>query len=216
MQVTVLGASGKVGRLLVPSLVAAGHDVVGVVRRTDAADEVAAAGGRPVLLELEDETADATAALSGSDVVVWVAGANITTGQEHSDRVDRDANLRIIAAAAAAGIPRWIQVSSLYADRIEAAPPMLQAFLRNKAVADEALVASDLDWSIVRAAGIADAEATGGFTAVLEGMGYGQIPRPDLAAALTHMVSEGAGSRRAFDLAGGTTPIDEALAALEG
>jgi uncharacterized protein YbjT (DUF2867 family) len=216
MQVTVLGASGKVGRLLVPSLVEAGHDVVGVVRRTEAADEVAAAGARPVLLDLEDETADPAAALSGSDVVVWVAGANIATGQEHSDRVDRDANLRIIAAAAAAGIPRWIQVSSLYADRIEAAPPMLQAFLRNKAVADEALVASDLDWSIVRAAGIADAEATGGFTAVREGMGYGQIHRPDLAAALTYMVSEGAASRRAFDLAGGTAPIGEALAALEG
>jgi uncharacterized protein YbjT (DUF2867 family) len=215
MSVAVIGASGKVGQLLVPALVAAGSEVTGVVRRPEAAEAVTAAGGRPVLIDLEDAGADLAGALEGADVVVWVAGANVATGQDHSDRVDRDANLRAIQAAQGAGVARWVQVSSLYADRIDAAPPVLQPFLRNKAVADDALTRSAMDWTIVRAAGITDGEATGQFAAATSGMGYAQIIRADLAAALADIATQSLAPRRAFDLSNGDSPLSDALAALD-
>jgi uncharacterized protein YbjT (DUF2867 family) len=215
MNIAVIGASGKVGQLLVPELVGAGAAVTGVVRRQDAADAVTTAGARPALVDLEDPGADLAGALAGADVVVWVAGANVATGQDHSDRVDRDANLRAIKSATDAGVSRWVQVSSLYADRIDAAPPVLQPFLRNKAVADEALATSDLEWTIVRAAGITDGDATGTFSAVSSGMGYAQIIRADLAAALMAIATRSLAPRRAFDLSNGDQPLTDALTALE-
>jgi uncharacterized protein YbjT (DUF2867 family) len=211
MRVLVLGASGKVGRLLVPDLVHAGHEVTGVVRRPEAADEVAAAGARPLIADLEADREPIAKAMSGVDAVVWVAGANVATGPEHSDRVDREANVALIEQAQRSGPRRWIQVSSLYADRIPEAPPVLHHFLGNKAKADEALVASDLDYAVVRAAGLTADPGTGLVTVMSQGMGYGQIPRADLSATLVHLVSSGQATRQAFDLASGVVPIDEAF-----
>jgi uncharacterized protein YbjT (DUF2867 family) len=214
MTVVVFGASGKVGRLVVPALVDAGSTVRAVVRRDDAAAEAAAAGAQPVLFDLEDASAAASAVVAGADAVVWVAGANIATGNDHSDRVDRDANLRLIEAAVTAGVPRWIQTSSLYADRIDQAPPVLAHFLGNKVQADDALRATSIDWTVVRPAGISDAEGTGRVTVMAEGMGYGMIPRVDVAATLAALVTGGLAARRSFDLAGGDTAIADALATL--
>ena len=48
MRVFVAGASGAVGRPLVPKLVAAGHEVTGMTRSESKAEAVRAAGaGRP-------------------------------------------------------------------------------------------------------------------------------------------------------------------------
>src|SRR3712207_6563033 len=44
MKIFLAGASGVIGRLLVPLLVAAGYEVVGTTRRADRLGEIAAAG----------------------------------------------------------------------------------------------------------------------------------------------------------------------------
>ena len=48
MRVFVAGASGAIGRPLVRQLVAAGHEVTGMTRREDRAEEIRAAGATPV------------------------------------------------------------------------------------------------------------------------------------------------------------------------
>jgi uncharacterized protein YbjT (DUF2867 family) len=214
MKVVVFGASGNVGRLLVPALVSAGHDVVGVVRRQEAAEEVAAAGASAALVDLEGPIEPVAELLAGADAAAWVAGANVATGHEHSDRVDRDANLRVIAAADAAGIGHWVQVSSLYADRIDQAPPVLHHFLGNKVQADDAVRAMSLTWNVVRASGLTGDDPTGLITVQREGMGYGQLPRADLAATVTALITDNPVPNTSFDLTGGGTPIAEALATL--
>ena len=45
MKVFVAGATGAVGRQLLPQLVAAGHDVVGMVRRRETSELVRGLGG---------------------------------------------------------------------------------------------------------------------------------------------------------------------------
>jgi 2-alkyl-3-oxoalkanoate reductase len=57
MRVMVSGASGAIGRFLVPQLVEAGHEVVGLTRRRDRADALGALGARGVVVDALDREA---------------------------------------------------------------------------------------------------------------------------------------------------------------
>ena len=57
MRILVAGASGAVGRRLVPMLVAHGHDVVGTTRTSSKAAALAATGARPMVVDALDADA---------------------------------------------------------------------------------------------------------------------------------------------------------------
>lgn len=54
MRVFLAGATGAIGRQLVPALVAAGHDVAGLTRREEKAHDLEAQGATPVVCDLYD------------------------------------------------------------------------------------------------------------------------------------------------------------------
>ena len=57
MKILVVGATGAIGKRLVPILLADGHDVVGTRRSPQRAEELRALGAEPVVLDLLDESA---------------------------------------------------------------------------------------------------------------------------------------------------------------
>jgi nucleoside-diphosphate-sugar epimerase len=57
MKVLVAGASGAIGRSLIPQLVGAGHEVVGMTRHQDRADSLARLGARGVVVDALDRAA---------------------------------------------------------------------------------------------------------------------------------------------------------------
>src|SRR4029077_7942792 len=63
MRIFLAGASGAIGRRLVPLLIAAGHDVAGTTRSADAAGKLEAAGVRPAIVDVYDATALERAAI---------------------------------------------------------------------------------------------------------------------------------------------------------
>ncbi len=212
MKVTVFGATGQLGQVLVPQLVAAGHDVTAVVRKDEQLAIVGDQGATGVLGDLEDGSVGA--AFIDAEAVVWAAGANIMTGPEHSDRVDRDGASRAIEDAAAAGVNRWIQVSSMYSNRWESGPEVLHHFLQNKAAADETLKQSGMSWTILRPGGLANDEPTGK-VAVGEELGFGRITRSDVAAVVVELLDSGKGLGKEFDLGNDeNTSIKDAVASL--
>jgi 2-alkyl-3-oxoalkanoate reductase len=70
MKVFVAGATGAIGRSLVPQLVARGHDVVGMTRSASKQDVVRSLGARPVVADALDADAVAQAVASAEPEVI--------------------------------------------------------------------------------------------------------------------------------------------------
>jgi nucleoside-diphosphate-sugar epimerase len=70
MRVFVAGASGAIGRRLVPSLVEAGHEVAGMTRSPDKTESLAAAGAEPVVCDALDADALREAVVAAKPEVV--------------------------------------------------------------------------------------------------------------------------------------------------
>ncbi len=70
MKVFVAGATGVLGRQLVPQLVARGHEVVGMTRSTSKQDLVRSLGARPVVADALDPDAVAQAVASAEPEVI--------------------------------------------------------------------------------------------------------------------------------------------------
>ena len=94
MKIFVTGASGYIGGSVAAALTGAGHEVLGLVRSQDRADQVRALGMQPILGSLDDaELLQATA--RQVDAVVNAANA------EHAA-----AAAALLAAMAGSGKPR--------------------------------------------------------------------------------------------------------------
>lgn len=152
-RVFVLGGTGTIGRATVRALVSRGHEVVCLVRRE------AAPGGLP-------ERADRTGLLAGAEVrfgdvtdpsslaqdgirgerfdVLLSCLASRTGSPDDAWAIDYEAHASALRAAAAAGITHVVLLSAICVQR-----PIL-AFQRAKLAFETMLVASGLDYTIVR------------------------------------------------------------------
>jgi len=69
MKVFVAGASGAIGRPLIPLLLEAGHEVTGMTRSEESAERIRAAGASAVVADVFDAEA-VTAAAAGTEVLI--------------------------------------------------------------------------------------------------------------------------------------------------
>lgn len=126
MRVFVAGASGAIGRLLVPRLVAAGHEVTGMTRSEERADALRTAGASPVVADVFDEDAVKAAMASAQpEVVVHQLTAlpkrldtkNFDEAYAPTDRLRTEGTRILVAAARASGARRMVaqSVAFLYA-----------------------------------------------------------------------------------------------------
>ncbi|HYP55015.1 MAG TPA: NAD(P)-dependent oxidoreductase [Solirubrobacterales bacterium] len=118
MRVFVAGASGALGRPLIPRLVAAGHEVTGMTRRHERAEEIRAAGASPAVCDVFDgEALRAAVAAARPEVVVHALTALPAKMDWKKDpigptnRVRTEGTRNLIAAARAAGARRIVAES---------------------------------------------------------------------------------------------------------
>ncbi|MBO3089460.1 NAD(P)H-binding protein [Cellulomonas dongxiuzhuiae] len=218
MRVVVVGGHGKVARLLTPLLVARGDEVVPLVRRQEHADELAALGAQPALLDIEESDADDFAAvMAGADAVVFAAGAGADGNAGRKRSVDLEGSLKSQEGARRAGVRRFVQVSAIGVDEpiTDDMAAVWAAYVVAKRDADEALRDTDLRWTILRPGGLTDAEGTGRVT-LGEQVERGEIPRADVAAVIAAVLLDDATAGHQWELVGGDTPVAEALAAAVG
>jgi uncharacterized protein YbjT (DUF2867 family) len=204
--ITVVGGAGRLGRLVVARLVAAGEHVR-VVGRSSPATPVE--GAEFVAADVRDP-ATLPAAVAGSHVVVSAMHGMDPNGGESPADVDRDGNRALFVAARAAGAD-VVMVSI-----IGAAPDHPIELFRMKASAEAALRegAKDAapDWTIVRAAAFAEMwldlfRSTAGASGVPKVMGRGRNPiafvsAADVAVAVARAATDPTLRGRVIEVAG--------------
>ncbi len=124
MRIFLAGASGAIGRRLVPLLLAAGHRVIGTTRSGERANELKARGVEAVVVDVFDPTALCDSVVSTRpDVVVHQLTdlPQVLDPAGLRDALARNARLRIegtpnlVAAAQTAGVGRLIAQSIAFA-----------------------------------------------------------------------------------------------------
>jgi len=214
MDVFIIGAAGGIGRRLARILTDRGDRVSGLHRRPEQAEVVADAGATPVGGDLIEDSVERLAELlRGHDAVVFSAGAH-GTGQELTRLIDGEGLAKAAAAARLAGVDRFVLVSVFpEAGRDRETSEGFENYMRVKKRADAVLVATDLDWVIVRPGTLRSGEGTGLVTAGLA-IEYGDVERADVAAFIAEALATPSLGRVLVELTGGETPVAEAVARL--
>ncbi len=206
MRVLVIGAHGKIGRRLVPTLGEDGHDVVAMVRSPDQTAELSSLGAEPVVGDLEE---DFEHHLEGIDAVVFTAGSGGGTGADKTALVDGLGAIRAVDAARKHGARRFVMVSALGADDPDRSES-IRHYLVAKAIADGYLQRSGLDHTVVRPGRLTDDEPTESVR-VGDDVGSGSISRGDVALVLARCLREPATLGKTFEVVDGETPVAKAL-----
>jgi uncharacterized protein YbjT (DUF2867 family) len=166
-----------------------------------------------VICDLEGDD-DVAEAVSGAEAIVFAAGAGPGSGAERKRTMDLGGALKLIDAAKAEGIDRYVMVSAMgAADPPAEGDDVFGVYLRAKAEADRALVASGLAYTIVRPGGLTDDRGTGRVRVGTD-LERGEIPRDDVAAVLLAVLETPRTVGKTFELVSGDTPVDEAVRSL--
>lgn len=216
-RIMILGGHGSIALLLAHSLVDRGDTVTvtSVIRNIDHERDVAATGAVPLVADLEIlDVEQLTNIVSGNDAIVWSAGAG-GGDPARTYAVDRDAAIRSMDAAVAAGVRRYVMVSWMGSRPDHGVPEDSHFFpyADAKLAADEHLRASGLDWTIL-GPGTLTRDAPTGRIAVDPAEDV-EVTRADVAAVIAAALDDpDATIGRTVRFGNGDMPIKEALRAL--
>jgi uncharacterized protein YbjT (DUF2867 family) len=146
LRVAIVGGTGFVGSHLVPQVLKAGHEV-----------RVVGRGMRPTTLPpgLSCTSGDVVsgegleAAFHSADVVVNLVAVIRERGLQTFDAVNAQGTANVVDAASRAGVKRLVQLSAIGAD-----PDPNFPYLISKWRGEQAVIASSLEWVIVRSSTI--------------------------------------------------------------
>jgi nucleoside-diphosphate-sugar epimerase len=211
MVVAIGGAHGKIGMRLTRLLSSQGDRVIGLIRNPDQSADVREQGGEPVVCDLERATPEEVAsAIEGADAAVFAAGAGAGSGAERKLSMDRDGAIKLLHAAGAVGARRYVIVSAVGAEAPPEGDDVYNVYLRAKAEADQAVQASDRDWTIVRPGRLTDDPGTGRVRVETTPF-RGSVPRDDVAAILARLLRDPRASQKVLYVNGGDEELDQAL-----
>lgn len=214
MRVVIAGGHGQIARHLERILVARGDEPVGMVRGTDHVHDLEADGADAVLIDLEATNVEEMAeAVRGADAVVFAAGGGPDGDAARKETVDKGAAIMLAEAAEAAGVRRYVMISSMHTDRADPeSDDVFAVYLRAKQAADDDVRARDLDWTIVKPGRLTDDDPTG--LVELGSLDSGEIARADVAAVVAVVLEDSTSVGKTFDVLAGRTPVVDAVALL--
>ncbi|MDQ6819619.1 MAG: SDR family oxidoreductase [Actinomycetota bacterium] len=209
MRVAIAGAHGKIAMRLAGLLADRGDAVLGLIRNRAHAEEVRATGADPVVCDLESATIEQiAAAVAGTDAVVFAAGAGPGSSAERKLTMDRDGAIKLLGATTNA--QGYLMISAVGAEDPPDGDDVFSVYLRAKAQADAALIATERDWTIVRPGRLTDDPGTGRVR-IDSSPFRGEVPREDVAAVLAGLLHDRRALRRVLYVNAGPEPVDQAL-----
>lgn len=218
VNVVVIGGHGKIAQLATPLLVEAGYTVTSIIRDPAQEETIRSLGATPHVFDVETATQqDFVEAFTGQDAIIWSAGAG-GGNPARTYAVDRDAAIASIDAAEEAGVKRYIMVS-YHGSSLDHGVPEDHSFYpyaQSKALADEHLMGSELDGTILGPGALTLEEPSGRIRRVgrqsAEDLGPEEsrdTSRGNVARVIVAALQSEHSIRRVFDFVDGNTPIDE-------
>ncbi len=176
--IALTGATGFVGQTLLAEARRQGLDVRALTRRPQQP--------RPGVEWVQGDLSNRTALnrlVKGAEVVIHVAGVVNAPDKAGFEKGNVEGTLAMVEAAAKAGVPRFIFVSSLAARE-----PTLSAYGASKRRAEKVVAASGLDWTIVRPPAIYGPNDSEMFE-LFRSARWGVVPMPrDGRASIIHVM----------------------------
>ncbi|MFS7246479.1 SDR family oxidoreductase [Rahnella inusitata] len=212
-KVAIVGAHGQISKLIIKHLRAQGLEAIGIVRKPEQLSQMEALGADPVLVDIENASAQELAnGLKGADAVVFAAGAGGGSTAERKHTVDYAGSVLLAQAAQLAGIRRYVQISAIGVDDPlkPDTDPVWKAYVEAKRDADIELRKSGLDWTIIRPGPLTDDAATGLVT-LSEHAGRGEVTREDVALVVVALLQTPSSTGKQWELRGGDTPVRDAV-----
>jgi putative NADH-flavin reductase len=194
VKVLIIGATGRTGQELVKQGLAGGHDITALCR--DPAKMADQSGVRVAKGDVKDPASLASAA-AGQDAVLYAIGPTKTS----PPGIRAEGVRNVIAAMKEQGVRRLIAMSAFGAGDSKGQggfvySKIIAKFFIKKTLADQdameaAIVASGLDWTIVRPTRLSNGPAAGTFKVIFEGGGAGsKISRADTAAFMLRQLED--------------------------
>lgn len=217
MNVLIIGANGKIGRIVAKKMGASDwFKPTAFIRKEEQKNFFDAIRVPVIVGSLESSIDELTKAMKGFDAIVFTAGSGGKTGYDKTLEIDLDGAVKSIAAAEQAGVKRYVMVSAYLADeRDKWDASGIKPYYIAKHVADKELKQSSLDFTILRPVGLTDEEGIGKVTLnkVAEGISS-KIPRTDVATTILEVLSHDESIGKIFVMSSGTSPIADAVLAL--
>lgn len=212
MRIVIAGGHGQIARQLGRLVTQDGHEVVGLIRKAEHVPDLEADGVGWQQLDLEDTSVDQlTEVVRGADAVVFAAGGGADGNAARKETVDKGAAIMLADAAVAAGVRRYVMISSMGQDAIdEDSDDVFQVYLRAKRDADDHVRAQEaLDWTVVQPGKLTDDVPTG--TVAVGDLDHGSVTRGDVAHVLAEVLTSEHTIGCTFAVTGGDQPVAEAV-----
>ena len=214
MRIIIAGGHGQIARQFGRLVTEAGHEAVGMIRKPEHVPDLQDAGIEPAIIDLENtDVEEITRIARGADTVLFAAGGGPDGNAGRKETVDKGAAIMLADAAQAAGVRRYLMISSMGTGNADPdSEDVFQVYLRAKQAADDYLRSSGLDWTIVKPGRLTDDVPTG-LVQVGE-LERGSVTRGDVAHVLAEVIEADNTIGKTFDLLNGEVPVAEAVSKL--
>lgn len=214
MNVLIVGANGQIGKHIVEEMKNTGKNTpIAFVRKEEQLEEFKSQGVEGRLGDLEDSISEIKERMNEIDAVIFAAGSGGSTSSDKTLLIDLDGAVKVMEAAKASEIDRFVIVSAFGAESRERWSDELKPYYVAKHFADEWLRNSDLNYTIVRP-GMLENEESIGKVLIKENIiesNVMTIPRIDVAKVLVATLDNEKTYRKSFDLVTGENNIEESL-----
>lgn len=214
MKVLIIGAHGKIGRIVVEKMKTSTQFYpTALIRKKEQEAFFNAMGVHARVASLEGSVDAIANAMKGSDAIVFTAGSGGKTGYDKTLEIDLDGAVKSMIAAERLGIQRFVMVSAYLAgDRSMWEGSGIKPYYIAKHFADRELQRTSLDHTILRPVRLTDEGGSGKVTIkAVPGDIQRTIPREDVATTILEVLSHPETIGKVMVMSTGETPIREAI-----
>ncbi|MCK8624505.1 SDR family oxidoreductase [Apilactobacillus xinyiensis] len=217
MNIFVIGAHGKVGKILVNELSQKGNVQVFAGLRTKSQFNAyeSISNVTPVLFDLTSQANDMAKVLKDNqiDQVVFSAGSGGNTGDDQTLVIDLDGAIKSMIATQSAGIDRYVMVSSMGSDdRKIWDNSNLHGYFIAKHYADEYLKNNtDLKYTILRPASLTDDNSDGKVELNPNDLYHRTVSRANVAKFIVAVLDNDKTTNKEYAFSDGNKSIQDAF-----